>query len=446
MRRRFASNSGTSSSGVSPATFVIQLPRTATLSLVIAALLGTLFSDGVLSQPLGKPREFKLAIMQSLTGVAAPHDEAAVNAARLLVDQINQQGGLRGVPINLIVRNEDGPVDAKVAEFRQLVLDERVDAVVGITSSSKCLAVAPVAEELRALYISAICANHRLSEERKYRYVFRTSSHAAMENVAAARYVLRVKPDLKTVAGINYDYAYGRDSWEIFVGALKKLKPDIRVVGEIWVRFLETEYSAPITQLLSLQPDVIHTVNWGAGLTAFIEQGIVRRLIGGRSLIVMTTGLLDQARRLPPGVLFSGRGYHLQHPDPRKHRGNREFIEAYRARFGKLPDYTGYYMAQSILGLKAAVERAVDRKRGQWPSTEEIARALEDLKFDTPRGQVWIRPDHEAEHEAIWGFTSGRVDREFGFPLLERLMVFKPREVFPPVGRRTMDWIHEELK
>ena len=398
------------------------------------------------SQTVSRPPEFRLAVIQSLTGVAAPHDEAAVNAAQLLVERINREGGLRGVPIKLIIRNEDGPVDAKVAEFRELVLSEKVNAVVGITSSSKCLAVAPVAEELRVLYVSAICANHRLSEERKYRYVFRTSSHAAMENVAAARYVLRVKPDVKTVAGINYDYAYGRDSWEVFVGALKKLKPDVRVVGEIWVRFLETEYSAPITQLLSLGADVVHTVNWGAGLTAFIEQATVRRLIGGRSLLVMTTGLMEQAQRLPPGVLFSGRGYYLQHPDPRKYRPNREFIEAYRARFGKLPDYTGYYMAQAILGLKGAVERAVDRRRGQWPSTEEIARAFEDLRFETPRGEVWVRPDHEAEHEAVWGFTSGRVDREFGFPVLERLMVFKPREVFPPLGRKTMDWVREDLR
>jgi branched-chain amino acid transport system substrate-binding protein len=413
------------------------------LSVIVLVIV---LSSRVASQPITRPREFKLAVIQSLTGVAAPHDEAAVNAAQLLVERINREGGLRGTPITLIIRNEDGPVDAKVAEFRQLVLDEKVSAVVGITSSSKCLAVAPVAEELRTLYVSAICANHRLSEERKYRYVFRTASHAAMENVAAARYVLRVKPDLKTVAGINYDYAYGRDSWEVFVATLKKLKPDVRVVGEIWVRFLETEYTAPITQLLAMGADVVHTVNWGAGLTAFIEQATVRRLIGGRSLVVMTTGLMDQARRLPPGVLFSGRGYYLQHPDPRRYRANREFIEAYRAKFGKLPDYTGYYMAQAILGLKAAVERAVDRKRGQWPSTEEVVQAFEDLRFDTPRGPVWVRPDHEAEHEAVWGFTSGRMDREFGFPVLERLIVFKPGEVFPRLGRRTMDWIREELK
>lgn len=424
--------------------FAHSVRRTAALLAAICAVPVLVFAGS--AQQTSRPKEFKLAVVHSLTGVAAPHDEAAVKAAQLLVEEINREGGLRGVPIRLIIRDEEGPVDAKVAEFKRLVLEDGADAVVGYTSSSKCLAVAPVAEEARVVTIFPICGNHRLTEERRYRFVFRTASHAALENVAAARYVLEVKPDVRRVAGLNYDYAYGRDSWEMFIGALRKLKPDITVVGETWVRFLETEYTAPITQLLALKPDVIHTVNWGAGLTALIQQARVRGLLGGDSLLVMTTGLMDQAAMLPRGVAFSGRGYYLQYPDPRSNERNRRFMEAYRARFGKLPDYTGYYMAQAILGLKAAVERAVDIKGGQWPAPEEVARALENLRFQTPRGVVWVRPDHEAEHEAVWGVTSGRRDPVFGFPVLEKVRVFPARQVFPPMGRKTMEWIREELR
>ena len=37
-------------------------------------------------------------------------------------------------------------------------------------------------------------------------------NHQVADSVMAARYVLTVKPDLKTVAGANEDYAWGRDS------------------------------------------------------------------------------------------------------------------------------------------------------------------------------------------------------------------------------------------
>ncbi|NEV03188.1 hypothetical protein, partial [Bradyrhizobium uaiense] len=40
------------------------------------------------------------------------------------------------------------------------------------------------------------------------------------------------KPDVKTVAIINPDYAFGHDAAKIFTAALKALKPDIQIVAE----------------------------------------------------------------------------------------------------------------------------------------------------------------------------------------------------------------------
>ena len=214
-------------------------------------------------------------------------------------------------------------------------------------------------------------------------------------------------PNLKTIAGLNYDYAYGRDSWDVFKRTILKLKPDVQVVGELWTKFLATEYSAEISRLLAAKPDVIHTVNWGAGLTSFINQGETRGLFE-QSLVMMTTGLLNQAEILPKGAAFSGRGYHLQYPDPDKNAGNSEYLRSYKAKFNSLPDYQGTFMAQAFYGLKAAIEKSVKVKNGAWPTTEEIAAAMEGLEFDTPRGRVLVRKDHEAVHEAMWGLTSDR--------------------------------------
>jgi branched-chain amino acid transport system substrate-binding protein len=388
----------------------------------------------------GKPSEIKIAVVQFMSGAAAPHDASAVNTARLLTEQFNAAGGISGVKLNTIYVDEAGATADKVAEFRRLVQDEKITIAIGYTSSANCLAVAPVADELKTLTIFHVCANYRLFDKGVYKYVFRTAAHAASENISAARYVLAMKPDLKTIAGLNYDYAYGRDSWDVFKRTILKLKPDVKVAGELWVKFLSTEYSAEISRLLALKPDVIHTVNWGAGLTSLISQGETRGLFD-QSLVVMTTGLLVQAQVLPKGAAFSGRGYHLQYPDPDTHAANREYIRSYRAKFNALPDYQGYFMAQAFYGLKAAVEKAVGAKGGAWPTNDEIAAALEGLEFDTPRGRVLVRKDHEAVHEAMWGIASGRKHPEFGYPILDRLQVFPAAEVTPPEGQRTIDWI-----
>lgn len=387
-----------------------------------------------------KPSELKIAVVQFLSGAAAPHDASAVNASKLLIKQINAAGGIDGVKLKGIWVDEKGSTADKVAEFRRLVQDEKVDVVIGYTSSAHCLGVAPVAEELKTLSIFQVCANYRLFEQRRYKYVFRTSAHALSENLSAALYVLDTKPGLKTIAGLNYDYAYGRDSWEMFKKAILKLKPDVKVVGELWTKFLATEYSAEVSRLLALKPDVIHTVNWGAGLTALIKHASKRGLFK-RSLLVATTGLLAQAEILPKGVAFSGRGYHLQFPDPDHYQANREFIESYRDMFGKLPDYQGHFMAQAIYGLKAGIEKAIQAKGGAWPTTEEIILAMENLGFETPRGPVFIRQDHQAVHDAMWGLTSGKRHPKYGYPLLEQMRVYPAVQVNNPLGTKAIQWI-----
>jgi branched-chain amino acid transport system substrate-binding protein len=387
-----------------------------------------------------KPSEIKIAIVQFLSGAGAPHDASSVNTAKLLTEQFNASGGIGGVRLNTMYVDEAGSTADKVAEYRRLVQDEKVAIVIGYTSSANCLAVAPVADELKTLTIFQVCANYRLVDKGVYKYVFRTAAHAASENVAAARYVLALKPNLKTIAGMNYDYAYGRDSWDVFKRAILKLKPDVQVVGELWPKFLATEYSSEISRLLALKPDVIHTVNWGAGLTSFINQAETRGLFE-QSLVMMTTGLLSQAEILPKGVAFSGRGYHLQYPDPDKYAPNRDYLRSYKAKFNNLPDYTGYFMAQGFYGLKAAIEKAIKAKNGGWPSNEEIGAAMEGLAFDTPRGQVLVRKDHEGINEAMWGLTSGQKNAEFGYPVLDDFRVFPAADILPPEGTKTIEWI-----
>jgi branched-chain amino acid transport system substrate-binding protein len=387
-----------------------------------------------------KPSEIKIAIVQFLSGAGAPHDASAVNTARLLTEQFNAAGGIEGVRLNTMYVDEAGSAADKVAEYRRLVQDEKITVAIGYTSSANCLAVAPVADELKTLTIFHVCANYRLIDKGVHKYVFRTAAHAASENISAALYVLAIKPNLKTIAGLNYDYAYGRDSWDVFKRTILKLKPDVQVVGELWTKFLATEYSAEISRLLALKPDVIHTVNWGAGLTSFINQGETRGLFE-QSLVVMTTGLLSQAEILPKGVAFSGRGYHLQYPDPDNNAGNREYLRSYKAKFNSMPDYQGTFMAQAFYGLKAGIEKAVKVKNGAWPTNEEIAAAMEGLEFDTPRGRVLVRKDHEAVHEAMWGLTSGKKHPVFGYPILDQFRVFPADDVTPPEGKKTVEWI-----
>jgi branched-chain amino acid transport system substrate-binding protein len=395
------------------------------------------------ARPSGAPAELKVGFVDFFSGAAAPFGMSGKNAAEWLVDKWNKEGGIRGVKIQLIMVDEAGGPDKQVTEYRRLVLDEGVDAVVGYTSSANCLAIAPVAEELQTLTIVHICGTRRLTEDRQLQYVFRTSNHQAADSVMAARYILSMKPDVKTIAGANEDYAWGRDSWDDFKAAMQHFKPDVEVVAELWTKIQAGEYSAEISKLLAVKADVIHSSFWGGGLITFVKQAAPRGLFKDSlvSFSVAEQSLQDLKKEMPEGVIVAPRATpaNFLRPDPAANPLQKEFVDGMKARFGRYPDYPTYRTYQALAGLKAAYEKAIDQGGGQWPKTDDVVKASEDLSWQVPFGTVTMRSDHQAVHGGIIGLS--KFSPEFGFAIMERISEFQAGEIMPPVGVKTPDWL-----
>ncbi|HEV8643109.1 MAG TPA: ABC transporter substrate-binding protein [Methylomirabilota bacterium] len=416
-------------------------PWLSLLTIGILILAASLPATG--APPAGAPAELKVGFVDFFSGAAATFGISGKNTAEWLVDKWNKEGGIRGVKVKLVMVDEAGGPDKQVTEFRRLVLDEKVEAVVGYTSSANCLAVAPVAEELKVLTVIHICGTHRLTEDRQIKYVFRTSNSQAADSVMAARYVLAMKPNVKTIAGANEDYAWGRDSWEAFRIAIQRLKPDVKVVAELWTKIQAGEYSAEISKLLAAKPDVIHSSFWGGGLITFVKQGAPRGLLKD-SLVFFSTGeqaLQDLKKDMPDGVIVAPRatsGYFL-HPDPDRNPLQKEFVQGLKARFDRYPDYPAHRTYQALAGLKAAFEKAIDQGGGRWPKNEDVIKAFEGLTWQTPYGLITMRPDHQVVHDGAVGLT--KFNAKYGFPTLERLVAVRAAEIMPPVGMKTLDWV-----
>lgn len=390
----------------------------------------------------GAPAEFKIGFVDFLSGAAATYGTSTRHTAEWLVDKWNREGGIRGAKVRLVVVDESGPADKQVGEFRRLALDEKVDAVVGYTSAGNCLAIAPIAEELKVLTVLHVCGASRLTEDRQLKYVFRAANHQAADSVIGARYLLAMKPDLKTVAAVNEDYAWGRDSWGDFKAALLQLKPDVKIVGELWTKFQAGEYSAEISRLLAAKPDIIHSSIWGGGLITFVKQAGPRGLFK-ESVVYFSPGeavLQDLKRDMPDGVVLGPRstpGYFL-YPDPGKNALAKDFIDGLKAKTGRYPDFTAHRTYQALAGLKAAYEKAADQA-GRWPSKEQVATAFSGLTWQAPYGPITMRSDHQAVHGGIVGVS--KFDPQLGFARMDRVSAFRAEQIMPPLGVKTPDWL-----
>ncbi len=394
--------------------------------------------------------EIKIGIVSFLSGQAADSfGVPAVNGAKALIDAFNNgtapapynKKGMGGLTINAVYIDENGGATKQVQELRNLYEREKGDLVNGYVSSGDCLAVSPVAEEMKKLLVLYDCGTPRIFEEAKYKYVFRTASHGAMDNVAAARYLKARNVKVDTFNMINQDYAWGHDSLKDFTLSMQVLYPNAKMQSDQRPKFGAGQYGTEISQLMSKPADVTHSSLWGGDLQALVLQSMPRGLFR-KSQVVLTAAdhvLVPLAEKMPDGTILGARGaYGMLAP---KSDLNDWWWKLYQDKNGVYPVQAPYRMAQSLMGVKLAVEKAVAANGGKKPSGEQIAAALRGSEWDAPGGRVKMALGEG--QQAIQPTAIGRTkwDPAKKVVVMEDIVRFNAECVNPPANMKSEDWI-----
>ena len=393
---------------------------------------------------------FKLGIVSFLSGQAAESfGIPAVNGAKVVIEAFNagkapapyNKVGFGGVKIEPVYVDENGGATKQVQELRNLYDREKVDAVVGYVGSGECLAVAPVAEELKKFLILYDCGTPRIFEDGKYQYVFRTASHATMDNVALTRYLKAKNIKIDSFNLINQDYAWGQDSKKDFTLSMQQLYPGAKAGEDQLPKFGAGQYGTEISALMSKPADVTHSSLWGGDLQAFILQAAPRGLFQ-RTQVVFSAAdhvLPGLGEKMPNGVILGARGaYGLMSP---KSPLNDWWWDLYGKAYNVYPVQAPYRMVQSLLGLKLAVEKAMAANGGKKPTPEQLAAALKGSEWDSPAGHIrmLLGEGHQAVQETAIGRT--RYDAGKKMVVLEDIVRFPADCVNPPANMKSEDWI-----
>ncbi len=414
---------------------------------LLVALAALLLAPGAFAQNV------KIGIVAFISGPgAAPFGVPAKNAADFVVDELNAgkvpapygKKGFGGATLETVIVDEAGTTTTQVTEFRNLVQKHNVDLVIGYISSGNCLAIAPVAEELKKFTNFFDCGTPRIFEDASYKYVFRTSSTATKDSVGAALYVTDVKQNIKSIAGLNQNYAWGQDSWGDFELAMKVLMPNIEVKTSQMPKLFAGQYNAEISALLSAGADVIHSSFWDGDLEALILQGGPRGLMQ-KSMTILTAGetvMHKLGNQIPDGTVLGARGPFG--PYAPNNRYNQWFAQGFEKRFSAPPNYASYQMAQAILGVKLAWEKAQDAANGKRPTNEQLGAALENMTYEGPGGTV--RMALGKGHQAIMETAYGTTKLVNGKLTLVNVKRYPAEKVNPPEGIKSADWIKSGFK
>jgi branched-chain amino acid transport system substrate-binding protein len=420
---------------------------------LLASLVSGLMATTANAQAPAAPQEVKIGVVTFLSGPAAsPFGVPARNAAELLIERFNagaapapyNQKGFGGIPAKMVLIDENGSSTSVVTEYRNLVQREKVDLIVGYISSGNCLAITPVAEELKTVTMLFDCGTPRIFEEGNKKYVFRAVNHATADNVGAALYLKSLKPGLKTYAGINQNYAWGQDSWNDFEGSVKQIFPGATLTTSQMPKLFAGQYSAEISSLMSNKADVVHSSFWNGDLEAFVLQAAPRGLFK-QSTVVLTAGetaMYRLAGKIPDGTVLGARGpYGVMAP---KSALNDWYREAFTDRYNNPPNYTSYQMTHAIMAAKLAWEKAMAANGGQKPTADQLAAAMRGMTYEGPGGvhKFALNGGHQAVSETAYG-QSKMVNGKMTLVNVKR---FPAEQVMPPDGVKSSEWIASGFK
>ncbi|CAM5193011.1 hypothetical protein CDEF62S_05941 [Castellaniella defragrans] len=387
-----------------------------------------------------KPEIIGLPIFTFTSGPAAAYGMPGKNGATLLIDQINAAGGIAGVKIKPTFVDEAQGTPGVIAEYRRLAAQPDNEVIIAALSSANCLALAPIAQQLQVPTVAWNCDTHQLLEGKNNHYMYRPNGNTVPEFAAYAIYLLDRNPNIKTVGLIDPDYALGHDAATIFKATLHALKPDVKVVAELYPKLGSGNYQTEITKLSSARPDVIFSSLWGADLENFVRQAAPRGLFTSSQAVLALGETILQRLKLPDGVIVGvlGDGYWLS-PDAQANPETKKFAEEYKKRFGEYPVFPSMKMANSIMYIKAAYENAMKKNGDKWPSRAELAQAMHDSTVKTLTGTTVTRPDNDGVVDQIVGVTAK--SPKYDFSVMSDMVRYHGDSLMPKEGQDPIAWI-----
>lgn len=241
---------------------------------VLVALLGGF------SNPCCGAEAIKIAAIFSETGIAAPHNLPMIDMVQLTVDHLNQQGGVLGRPLQLIVL-DNGSTPIGSSQAAQMAIAMGATAVIGAHWSSHSLAIAPLLQEAGVPMISPGSTNPEVTRNRDY--VFRVCFIDSFQGLAMAKFANQELQATTAAVVTNIDEDYSTTLGRFFATAFQEAGG--KIVAEIGYRGTATDFSASISELIAKKPQVVYLPGYTRDSGLFIKQsrkiGLQTIFLGG---------------------------------------------------------------------------------------------------------------------------------------------------------------------
>jgi branched-chain amino acid transport system substrate-binding protein len=397
------------------------------LKVIIPVVLAVTLTAGWV---WGAEPPIKIGIVQGFSGALEAYAKQMLTGFKMGLEYgTNGKNEIMGRKVELIVEDDQLKPDVAKRLITKLYADDKVDLVVGTTSSAAALAMLPVALEFKKILLVEPAVADSITGSAWNRYIFRTGRNSGQDAIANAKAV--AKPGV-LLAAIAQDYAFGRDGVAAYKEAAEKM--GAKMVHEEYCPMAQTDHTSSVQRIIDAlkdkQGEKYVFVVW-AGKNPPIEQMAAMKIekygikitTGGNILPILKTWLpLLKAFESLRG-LTGGAYYYYELP---KNPINDWFVKEHQARFKEPPDFF------TCGGFAAAMATIAGIEKAKSTDTEKLGTAMEGMSFMTPKGRMLFRKeDHQALQSMYIFKLEVKPDRDWAVPVLVREI--SPEEGAPPI-------------
>lgn len=332
----------------------------------------------------------KIGMIASLSGPEKPWGEESVNGARLLIDEINEAGGIGVKKIDLIVEDTAGEPATGKSATEKLIGERKVVAILGEVASGVTAPSAQVAQE-RGVPIITI-GSTRIDLSNTGNMFFRVCYTDEFQGAMMAKFAYE-ELGLRNVAILTdkklpYSVGLSNNFREYFTRLGGK------IATEAFYEKDQTDFKGQLTNIKAANPDGLFCSGYFTEIGPIARQkkdvGLDVPMFGGDGWD--SSELLQAGGEGIIGTYYSNHYSNLE--DRPEVKG---FVSTFQRKYNRVPAN-----AMAALGYDAALVLVDSLKRAKSLDSKGIRDAIAEAK-DVPgvSGSITIGPDGNAQKPGI---------------------------------------------
>ena len=342
----------------------------------------------------------KIGLILPMTGASSTTGIQQQAAAKLFM-QLNGST-VAGKKVELIVKDDTGNADITKRLAQELVVNDKVNVLMGFGLTPLALAVAPIATQAKVPQVVTAAATAIITEQSPY--IARTSFTLPQATVPMAEWAY--KNGIKSVVTLVTDYGPGIDAEKAF--AERFAKDGGKVIESLRTPLRAPDFAPFLQRVKDAKPDAVFVfVPSGFG-AAFMKQFAERELDKAGIKLIATGDVTDDDQLNAMGESALGvintHHYSAAHNSPE----NKAFVDAFKkANGGMRPNF----MAVGAYDGMQLVYKALEKTKGNADGTALID-AMKGLSWTSVRGPVTIDPQTRDIIQDIYIRKVEKVDGE----------------------------------